>query len=44
MLRGVLTSKRNMLIVEIDASEINAELYAEVQAAIEASNVAQVAV
>ncbi|MEW6630622.1 MAG: S8 family serine peptidase [Pseudomonadota bacterium] len=37
-------SVRFALIVEIDASEINAELYAEVQAAIEASNVAQAAV
>ncbi|MBE0560608.1 MAG: S8 family serine peptidase [Ochrobactrum anthropi] len=37
-------SVRFALIVEIDAGEVNAELYAEVQAAIEASNVAQVAV
>jgi hypothetical protein len=37
-------SVRFALIVEIDASEINAELYAEVQAAIEATNVAQAAV
>jgi len=35
---------RFALVVEIDASETGAELYAEVQATIEASNVAQVTV